>query len=298
MYKRQIEYIKVVDSSISVGLVASAFYDFPSTKLKLVGVTGTNGKTTTATMLYRLIESFGYKAGLLSTVRNYIHDKVLDASHTTPDAVRVNQLLADMVAAGCEYAFMEVSSHAMKQNRVQGLHFTGGIFTNLTHDHLDYHLTFDDYLKSKKKFFDQLKPGAFAITNADDRNGKIMVQNTEAKVKTYGLRDVYKRQHLHYIWLTNQERVFRLTGEYHTIIDDKGRVKLPAGLSKQLLEQGVALHFMINRGFEKCLILYPKTVWDQKAEVVDRLNIYDPVQRNFVRYFYRGATGVLSLIHI
>ena len=183
-----IEYIKVADTSISVGLVASAFYDFPSTKLKLVGVTGTNGKTTTATMLYRLIESFGYKAGLLSTVRNYIHDRVLDASHTTPDAVRVNQLLADMVAAGCEYAFMEVSSHAMKQNRVQGLRFIGGIFTNLTHDHLDYHLTFDDYLKSKKKFFDQLMPGAFAITNADDRNGKIMVQNTEANVKTYGLR--------------------------------------------------------------------------------------------------------------
>jgi UDP-N-acetylmuramoyl-L-alanyl-D-glutamate--2,6-diaminopimelate ligase len=147
-----IEYIKVADTSISVGLVASAFYDFPSTKLKLVGVTGTNGKTTTATMLYRLIESFGYKAGLLSTVRNYIHDRVLDSSHTTPDAVRVNQLLADMVAAGCEYAFMEVSSHAMKQNRVQGLRFIGGIFTNLTHDHLDYHLTFDDYLKSKKKF--------------------------------------------------------------------------------------------------------------------------------------------------
>lgn len=185
-----IEYLKVVDSSVSAGVASSAFYDFPSEKLKLVGITGTNGKTTTATLLYRLMESFGYKSGLISTVRNYIHDKSMDTSFTTPDAVRVNQLLAEMVSAGCEYAFMEVSSHAMKQNRVEGIYFTGGIFTNLTHDHLDYHLSFDDYLKSKKKFFDQLASRAFAITNVDDRNGKVMLQNTKAKVKTYGLRSM------------------------------------------------------------------------------------------------------------
>ncbi|MEP7269533.1 MAG: UDP-N-acetylmuramoyl-L-alanyl-D-glutamate--2,6-diaminopimelate ligase [Saprospiraceae bacterium] len=185
-----IEFIIVEDSSIAIGLAADAFFDSPSKKLKLVGVTGTNGKTTSVTLLYRLIKSLGYKAGLLSTVRNYIHEREVIASHTTPDVVRINQLLSEMVAAGCDYAFMEVSSHALKQNRVTGIHFTGGIFTNITHDHLDYHGSFKDYLDCKKKFFDQLPSDAFAITNVDDRNGMIMVQNTKAHVVTYGLKQM------------------------------------------------------------------------------------------------------------
>lgn len=185
-----IEYIQVKDTSLAAGDLADAFYGSPSKKLKLVGVTGTNGKTTTVTVLYRLMRAFGYKAGLLSTVRNYINEKTVDASHTTPDVIQVNKLLADMVAAGCDYAFMEVSSHAMKQNRVAGIHFTGAVFTNITHDHLDYHITFDDYVKSKKKFFDLLSKDSFAITNVDDRNGMVMMQNTKALIKTFAVKSM------------------------------------------------------------------------------------------------------------
>ncbi|MEP7322051.1 MAG: UDP-N-acetylmuramoyl-L-alanyl-D-glutamate--2,6-diaminopimelate ligase [Saprospiraceae bacterium] len=183
-----IEYIHVENSAITAGEIANLFYGEPSKKLKLVGVTGTNGKTTTVTMLYRLVKALGYKAGLLSTVRNFIHDEEVVASHTTPDVIRVNQLLAAMVVKGCDFAFMEVSSHAMKQHRVHGIHFAGGVFTNITHDHLDYHGTFKDYLDCKKMFFDGLSKDAFAVINTDDRNGLIMVQNTKAKVVTFALR--------------------------------------------------------------------------------------------------------------
>ncbi len=148
--------IVVEDSAAATGLAASAFYDHPSSKLRLTGVTGTNGKTTIATLLYNMFEALGYKCGLLSTVCNYVHQTRRDATHTTPDPVKLNALLAEMVGAGCEYAFMEVSSHAVDQKRIAGLHFIGGVFTNLTHDHLDYHLTFDNYLAAKKKFFDNL----------------------------------------------------------------------------------------------------------------------------------------------
>jgi UDP-N-acetylmuramoyl-L-alanyl-D-glutamate--2,6-diaminopimelate ligase len=186
--REHIEYVRVENAAIAAGDIANLFYGEPSKKLKLVGVTGTNGKTTTVTMLYRLIKALGYKSGLLSTVRNYIHDEEMVASHTTPDVIRVNQLLASMVDKGCDYAFMEVSSHAMKQHRVHGIHFTGGVFTNITHDHLDYHGTFKDYLDCKKMFFDGLSKTAFAVINADDRNGSVMVQNTRASVVTFGLR--------------------------------------------------------------------------------------------------------------
>lgn len=183
-------YVKVKDSSYALGIMASEYYGNPSKKLKLVGVTGTNGKTTTATLLYKLISNFGIKAGLLSTVVNYIADKEIKATHTTPDQIELNNLLSQMVAEGCEYCFMEVSSHSIVQNRIAGLEFVGGIFTNITHDHLDYHKTFQNYINAKKMFFDNLPEHAFALTNVDDKNGMVMVQNTRAKVKTYGIKSL------------------------------------------------------------------------------------------------------------
>ena len=183
-----ITYIKVASTEDAVGKVATLFYGDPSRKLKLVGVTGTNGKTTIATLLYNMFRKFGHKCGLLSTVCNYIEGEAIPADHTTPDPIELNRLLAQMVDAGCEYAFMECSSHAIAQKRIGGLKFAGGLFTNLTRDHLDYHKTFENYRDAKKAFFDGLDKDAFAITNADDKNGMIMVQNCKAQVKTYSTR--------------------------------------------------------------------------------------------------------------
>ena len=183
-----ITYVQVESTEDAVGKVATLFYGDPSHKLKLVGVTGTNGKTTIATLLYNMFRKFGHKVGLLSTVCNYIDDIEVPADHTTPDPIELNELLAKMVEAGCEYAFMECSSHAIHQKRIGGLKFAGGLFTNLTRDHLDYHKTFENYRNAKKAFFDGLPKDAFAITNADDKNGMIMVQNTKATVKTYSIR--------------------------------------------------------------------------------------------------------------
>ncbi len=185
---RNVTFIKVNDPAKALGILASNFYDNPSGKLTLTGITGTNGKTTIATLLYKLFQKLGYKAGLLSTVRNYVSDKAIEATHTTPDAIRINRLLKEMVDANCKYAFMEVSSHSVVQERISGLTFNGGIFTNLTHDHLDYHKTFTEYLRAKKSFFDRLQPGSFALINADDRNGKVMVQNTNASKIFYGIK--------------------------------------------------------------------------------------------------------------
>jgi UDP-N-acetylmuramoyl-L-alanyl-D-glutamate--2,6-diaminopimelate ligase len=185
-----VEFILVPDSSVALGIIAANFYDNPSDKLKLVGVTGTNGKTTIATLLYQLFIDLGYKCGLLSTVENKVNGKVFPATHTTPDPVELNRFLADMIDQGCDYCFMEVSSHAIAQHRISGLHFAGGIFSNLTHDHLDYHKTFDNYLKAKKAFFDGLPHNAFALTNVDDRNGNVMLQNTKAHKKSYGLKSM------------------------------------------------------------------------------------------------------------
>ena len=183
-----ITYVQVESTEDAVGKVATLFYGDPSHKLKLVGVTGTNGKTTIATLLYNMFRKFGHKVGLLSTVCNYIDDVEVPADHTTPDPIELNELLAKMVETGCEYAFMECSSHAIHQKRIGGLKFAGGLFTNLTRDHLDYHKTFENYRNAKKAFFDSLPKDAFAITNADDKNGMIMVQNTKATVKTYSIR--------------------------------------------------------------------------------------------------------------
>ena len=184
----KVSYVQVASTEEEAGKVATMFYGEPSRKLKLVGVTGTNGKTTIATLLYRMFREFGYKVGLLSTVCNYINDVEVPASHTTPDPIELNSLLARMVEEGCEYAFMECSSHAIQQHRIGGLEFVGGIFTNLTRDHLDYHKTFENYRDAKKMFFDGLPKNAFAITNADDKNGMIMVQNTKATIKTYSIK--------------------------------------------------------------------------------------------------------------
>ena len=183
-----VTYVVVDSPESAVGPVATMFYNDPTSKLKLVGVTGTNGKTTIATLLYNMFRKFGHKCGLISTVCNYIEDKAVPADHTTPDPIELNRLLAEMVEAGCEYAFMECSSHAIAQKRIGGLKFAGGLFTNLTRDHLDYHKTVENYRDAKKAFFDMLPKDAFAITNADDKNGMVMVQNTKAKVKTYSTR--------------------------------------------------------------------------------------------------------------
>ena len=183
-----VAYVQCADTEDAAGKVATQFYGDPTTKLKLVGVTGTNGKTTIATVLYNMFRAFGHKCGLCSTVCNYIDGRAIEADHTTPDPVTLNKLLTEMVDAGCEYAFMECSSHAIHQKRIGGLRFVGGIFTNLTRDHLDYHKTFENYRDAKKAFFDALPKGAFAITNADDKNGMVMVQNTQATVRTYSTR--------------------------------------------------------------------------------------------------------------
>ena len=185
-----VTYVRVADCEDCVGTVATAYYGNPSEKLKLVGVTGTNGKTTIATLLYNMFRKMGHKCGLLSTVCNYVDGEAYPTDHTTPDPIELNMLLAKMVEAGCEYAFMECSSHAIAQKRIGGLKFAGGLFTNLTRDHLDYHKTFENYRDAKKKFFDDLTKDAFAITNADDKNGTYMVQNTKATVKTYSTRTI------------------------------------------------------------------------------------------------------------
>ncbi|VXD15961.1 UDP-N-acetylmuramoyl-L-alanyl-D-glutamate--2,6-diaminopimelate ligase [Marinoscillum sp. 108] len=188
--KKSITYVQVDNSAAAMGIVAANFHDNPSRKLNLVGVTGTNGKTTTATLLFQLFQQLGYKVGLLSTVENKIDHKVLDAQFTTPDSLQLNELLAQMVSQGCTHCFMEVSSHALVQHRTSGLQFAGGIFTNISHDHLDYHETFEAYIKAKKMLFDKLPKEAFALVNADDKRGMVMLQNTKAEKNTYSLKSM------------------------------------------------------------------------------------------------------------
>ena len=187
---KEVTYIRVKDSEEAVGVVATTFYGDPTDKMELVGVTGTNGKTTVATLLYHTFRYFGYKVGLISTVCNYIDDQPVPTEHTTPDPVTLNRLLGQMADAGCKYAFMEVSSHSIVQKRISGLRFAGGIFTNLTRDHLDYHKTVENYLRAKKKFFDDLSKTAFSLVNLDDKNGLVMTQNTRSRVYTYSLRSL------------------------------------------------------------------------------------------------------------
>jgi UDP-N-acetylmuramoyl-L-alanyl-D-glutamate--2,6-diaminopimelate ligase len=219
----QVTYVIVENTAIAAGLTAAAFYDFPSSKMKVVGVTGTNGKTTVATLLYQLFEKLGYKTGLISTVQNHIHNTVVAATHTTPDAISIQALLASMAQAGCEYVFMEVSSHAIHQHRIAGIQFAGGVFTNITHDHLDYHKTFDEYIRVKKMFFDDLPANAFALTNVDDKRGLIMLQNTKAEKNTYSLRTtatikgkVLENNLTGLIMMVNQhEAHFRMIGTFN-----------------------------------------------------------------------------------
>lgn len=218
-----VTYVQVQDSSRAMGLVAAIFFNNPSQKLKLVGVTGTNGKTSVATLLFRLFRSLGYRCGLLSTVQNQIDDDVIPATHTTPDVITTNQLLTKMLAHGCTHVFMEVSSHAVVQERIAGLTFTGGIFTNITHDHLDFHGTFDHYIRAKKGFFDQLPASAFALTNVDDKRGLVMLQNTAARKESYSLKTLatFKGKviadslfGLHML-VDNQEVWFKLIGRFN-----------------------------------------------------------------------------------
>ena len=218
-----ITYIQVEDSSAASGLLAHNFFGQPSEKLKLVGVTGTNGKTTIVTLLYKLFSSLGFTCGMLSTVQNQIGDKVLPATHTTPDPISLNELLSEMVKAGCTHVFMETSSHAIHQHRIDGLYYAGGIFSNITHDHLDYHKTFDEYIRVKKSFFDNLSSAAFALTNADDKRGGVMLQNTLASKYTYSLKTTadFKGKILEnnltgLVMLVNDQEVhFRLIGEFN-----------------------------------------------------------------------------------
>ncbi|MBS1773512.1 MAG: UDP-N-acetylmuramoyl-L-alanyl-D-glutamate--2,6-diaminopimelate ligase [Bacteroidetes bacterium] len=221
--KDGIAYVQVKNSLEVVGLLADAFYGSPSAQMKVVGVTGTNGKTTTATLLYQLFEKLGYKCGLISTVQNHIHDKIEVATHTTPDAIAVQSLLSKMAEAGCSHVFMEVSSHAIHQHRIAGIRFAGGAFTNITHDHLDYHKTFDEYISVKKKFFDDLPADAFALVNADDKRGMVMMQNTKASKNTYSLRmpATFKGKVLEnslsglYMNIDNVEAHFRMIGTFN-----------------------------------------------------------------------------------
>lgn len=221
--EKGVTYIRVKNSSIALGKLASAWYGNPSAKLKLVGVTGTNGKTTTATLLYEMAKLEGYKAGLLSTVCNYVHDRAVPATHTTPDPLTLNALLSEMVEAGCDYAFMEVSSHAAHQHRIAGLTFAGGVFSNLTRDHLDYHGTVENYMNAKKMFFDMLPAEAFALVNADDKAGAYMLQNTKAHKYTYSLRSdadfrckvLETRLDGTLLMLNNHEVEVRFTGRFN-----------------------------------------------------------------------------------
>jgi UDP-N-acetylmuramoyl-L-alanyl-D-glutamate--2,6-diaminopimelate ligase len=218
-----VTYIKVANTSEAVAFMAHQFYDAPSTKIKLVGVTGTNGKTTIATLLFKLFSSLGYTCGLVSTVQNQIGDQIIPSTHTTPDAVSLNELLSTMVNAGCSHVFMECSSHAVHQHRITGLVFTGALFSNITHDHLDYHKTFEAYIAAKKGFFDVLPATAFAITNADDKRGEVMLQNTKAKKLSYGLKSsadfkgkILENALTGLVMLVNEIEVhFRLIGEFN-----------------------------------------------------------------------------------
>ena len=246
----EIDFLMVANSAVALGIVAANFYDNPSAKLKLVGVTGTNGKTTVATLLYQMFRDLGYKCGLLSTVENQVNGKVEPSTHTTPDPVALNELLNEMIIQGCDYCFMEVSSHAVAQHRIAGLEFSGGIFTNLTHDHLDYHKTFDNYLKAKKAFFDELPKSAFALTNNDDKNGSVMLQNTKAYKKTYGLKSMadYKAKILEnqfgglLLQIDNEDVWFKMVGSFNAynllavyaaaMLLEQDRAKVLTSLSK------------------------------------------------------------------
>jgi UDP-N-acetylmuramoyl-L-alanyl-D-glutamate--2,6-diaminopimelate ligase len=283
-----VTYIKVKNTLKDLGIIAANFYDNPSAKLILTGVTGTNGKTTTATLLYEMFKQGGYKVGLLSTVINYIDDKPIEATHTTPDSIQLNYLLAEMVNAGCTHCFMEVSSHAIEQKRINGLQFNVGIFTNLTHDHLDYHKTFSNYLQAKKMFFDALSSNAVAIVNTDDKNGLVMVQNSNAKKITYALKSMADynckiiEQHLH-----GMELKLNGTSLWVQFIGDFNAYNLLAvyvcaiklGLNKDKVLQLMSMLKPVNGRFEYIQSVDGKTVIVDYAHTPDALvNVLDTIK--------------------
>ena len=277
-----VAYIQVPDAAEALGYLASEFYDNPSKKLKLVGITGTNGKTTTVTLLFRLFRALGYRCGLISTVQNQIDDDVIPSTHTTPDAVNLNKLLAEMAQTGCTHAFMEVSSHAVVQHRITGVTFAGGIFSNITHDHLDFHGTFDNYIKAKKGFFDALPKTAFALTNIDDRRGGVMLQNTKASINTYSLEtlatvkgriisdSIYGLQ----MEIDNQEIHFQLIGTFnaYNLMAIYGAAVLLGEDKNEVLVQMSALQTAPGR-FEQIV-----SVKDQKVGIVDYAHTPDALE--------------------
>jgi UDP-N-acetylmuramoyl-L-alanyl-D-glutamate--2,6-diaminopimelate ligase len=267
--------IVVEDSAAATGMAASAFYDHPSDKIRLTGVTGTNGKTTVATLLYNMFEALGYKCGLLSTVCNYVHRTRRDATHTTPDPVKLNALLVEMADEGCEYAFMEVSSHAIHQKRIAGLHFAGGIFTNITHDHLDYHLTFDNYLAAKKKFFDDLPKGAFALVNTDDRNGSVMLQNCRSEKHTFSMHGM---------------------ADFRCSILEQGF----EGMQLKIDDKEVWTHFLGDYNASNLLAVYAAALLlgAESSEVLRVLSNLHPVDgRMEVIRSAEGITGIVDYAH-
>lgn len=264
-------YIRVKDSAIALGVMASNFYDEPSKAIKLVGITGTNGKTTIATLAYQLFSSMGRNTGLLSTIENRICEEVESSTHTTGDAIQINRLLRKMVDAGCTHAFMEVSSHAVHQKRIAGLHFSGGVFTNLSHDHLDYHKSFKEYLKAKKKFFDALPSSAFALTNKDDKNGMVMLQNTNAKISSFALT---------------------------TTAEFKGKV-LETGFDGMLLDidgKEVHCHLVGRFNASNLLAIYgiARLLGEEELEVLMGISTLNPARGRFE--IIKSSTGIIGVV--
>lgn len=297
----EVTYIKVKDSTIALGLLASAFYDCPSRELKLVGITGTNGKTTTVTLLHRLFNSLGHKAGLLSTIVNRIGEEEVPATHTTPDAVELNALLRRMVDAGCSYCFMEVSSHAVCQHRIAGLQFAGGIFSNITHDHLDFHKTFANYIAAKRAFFEGLPKSAFALTNADDKNGMVMVQSCKAKVCTYSLRtaatfkglvldDGFRGLQMR---INNHEVFFKLCGRFnaYNLLAIYGTAVLLGMDEDEVLVRMSALESAAGR-FQ---LMYRA---DGATAIVDYAHTPDALQNvlSTIREISKGGTEIITVV--
>ena len=276
-----VSYIEVEDSNAAMADIAAAYYDNPSRQLSLVGVTGTNGKTTIATLLYDLYRAMGYKAGLISTVVYRIGERAVDSTHTTPDAIRLNAMLREMVDIGCDYCFMEVSSHSVVQERIRGLKFRGAIFTNLTHDHLDYHGTFAEYIKAKKRLFDSLDKRAFALTNCDDRNGEVMVQNCRAEISRYSLRQMAdfrcKILETHFdgmlLKIENNEVWVNFLGRFNAsnLMAVYGAARL-LGAEEQELLQGLSTLHSVSGRFE------PVRSEDGKVAIVDYAHTPDALE--------------------
>ncbi len=296
-----VTYVQVIDSSEALGFAASNFYGNPSSKIKLIGVTGTNGKTTCATLLFKLFQDLGYTVGLLSTVENKVNDEVIPSTHTTPDAVGLNALLAQMLEKGCTHCFMEVSSHAVHQKRIAGLDFDGAVFTNITHDHLDYHKTFANYIEAKKMFFDGLKKKAFALVNGDDKRGPVMLQNTKASKKYFALRTPadFKGRILdstlqgleldfngHNLWV-------RLLGDFnaYNLLAVYG-VAMELGEDEQEVLQIISLLKPVNGRFQQ--LVSPQGV----VGVVDYAHTPDALENvlETLNHFKKGSTNIITVV--